>query len=419
MKVFIKLPFNTIISFGFILINKGFGLVYPLLLIPYLISTIGLANYGKIAFLQSLVIYAALIVDYGFNLYCIRLAVKHIKDEVFVTKIFFHVIAIKIFFSFIITSLIFIFLFVSGSGKRDYLFYLSSMLIVIGQSYLPIWLFQAKQENYKLAGSSLLSKAIATILILTFVKVSDDYLMIPLYLGIGEIAACIAFSLNLLLKINTVSFEVSYFKFLLFEAKDIFISNFSIASYTNLTTIIASIFFAPNIVGIYSIGEKVANLSRAFISIIIQFYYPKACEIVNNGDEPFKQFILKLIRYFLPAMFLISLTMVVFAGKIAAYFSSLETNLISDLIQIFAVLPLSIFCLNLIPYITLSAHSEDKLISSVIIYSSFIGLIFLVSLSLIFDVKGIAISVVLTEALVGFWLWYICLKKNYITFFTT
>ena len=47
---------------------QAINVIIPLVIYPYLISVIGVANFGKVALAQSLVTFFVILVDYGFNI---------------------------------------------------------------------------------------------------------------------------------------------------------------------------------------------------------------------------------------------------------------------------------------------------------------------------------------------------------------
>jgi PST family polysaccharide transporter len=73
----IRLFFRNFRALGFIQI-ANYGL--PILTMPYLVRTLGIANYGLLAFAQSLSQYAKLIIDYGFDLSATR-AISLAQDD--------------------------------------------------------------------------------------------------------------------------------------------------------------------------------------------------------------------------------------------------------------------------------------------------------------------------------------------------
>ena len=63
---------NVFKNFCSLSVLQGFNYILPLLVLPYLIRTVGLNYFGVLMFSQSIINYFIIIVDYGFNLSATR-----------------------------------------------------------------------------------------------------------------------------------------------------------------------------------------------------------------------------------------------------------------------------------------------------------------------------------------------------------
>src|ERR1700712_1898995 len=75
---------------------QGLNYLIPAALLPYLVRTLGVENYGLIAFAQSISQYFILATDYGFNFSATRSISKNSEDNEEVSRIFWTVITIKL-----------------------------------------------------------------------------------------------------------------------------------------------------------------------------------------------------------------------------------------------------------------------------------------------------------------------------------
>src|SRR5580658_4032705 len=75
---------------------QGLNYLVPLLLVPYLLRTLGPNGYGAIVFAQALMGYAVLVTDYGFNLTAAR-DISIVRDDArAVAKIYWSTMAAKL-----------------------------------------------------------------------------------------------------------------------------------------------------------------------------------------------------------------------------------------------------------------------------------------------------------------------------------
>ncbi|MFA0423118.1 oligosaccharide flippase family protein, partial [Vibrio sp. 10N.222.54.A1] len=50
-------------------ISQGVNYLVPLILVPYLVRTLGAESYGEFNLALSIILYGCLFIDFGFNLY--------------------------------------------------------------------------------------------------------------------------------------------------------------------------------------------------------------------------------------------------------------------------------------------------------------------------------------------------------------
>jgi PST family polysaccharide transporter len=128
---------KNFISLG---IAKGGDLLLPLMLVPLLISVLGVELYGVVAIAMACIGLVGIVVEFGFNLTATkRISQNQTKTNV-VNKVFADVIAAKLalaFFSSIIYAVLVNF-FVSGDDK---FIYLTFIFVPFGAAMLPLWLF--------------------------------------------------------------------------------------------------------------------------------------------------------------------------------------------------------------------------------------------------------------------------------------
>src|SRR3954468_8997022 len=157
-------------NYFFLSIYQVVNFAVPLIVVPFLISRIGVANFGLVAFSYAFVNYFNVIVDYGFNLSATqrisvnrnsKATVNTIFSTVYVSKLIFLTICFLLYLSFVYTFPILY--------KQRWL-HLCSFTIVVGQALIPIWLFQGMEDMKYLAICNILSKLIYFVCILLYIR---------------------------------------------------------------------------------------------------------------------------------------------------------------------------------------------------------------------------------------------------------
>ena len=139
--------------------------VLPLITIPYLTRVLGASNFGLVMMAQATMIYLTLLTDYGFNLSATKEISIHRNDPKKVSEITSSVLIIKTTLLGIGAIILnFLIQFVPLFHDHSALFYLS-FLIVIGNTYLPTFLFQGLEKMTFIALFNLVAKVAFTGLI--------------------------------------------------------------------------------------------------------------------------------------------------------------------------------------------------------------------------------------------------------------
>ncbi len=267
----------------------------PVIILPYIIRTIGPEKFGLIAFAQAFTQYFMILTDYGFNLSATRKISLCDKNKKKVCSIFSSVITAKIFLSLIsFAILLFIISFVP-KFKKDWLLYIYSFGAVIGNTLFPVWLFQGKEKMAYITRINIACGIIYAIFIFVFVKTSKDYLYIPLFNSIFLLIAGISglYVAFTRFRLEYISQTYGDIQKELKAGWDIFISIVSINAYTTTRIFAVGLFTNNTLTGYYSIAERIAGFIQTFLlEPFSQAIYPRLNKIFMKN----KQHALKLMH---------------------------------------------------------------------------------------------------------------------------
>lgn len=248
----------------------------PLIIVPYLIRTIGSELYGLVIFAQSVIAYFVLLVDYGFNLTGVREVSIHRDDINKLSSIVSGILIIKLsFFIFSSVVLIVIASFINIINENIYLFTFT-LWMCLYEVVFPKWYFQGIEKMKLITIIDLLFKVLFLILVIVFIKSPSDYLLIPLLNGIGVIISGIL-SLYIIYGKHKIHFNiprVSYLMKLVKESTPVFVSKVS-QFYIKLNKILIGSFIGFNEVAYYDVAEKIVNVAKMPITIFGQAIFPK------------------------------------------------------------------------------------------------------------------------------------------------
>lgn len=264
------------------------SLVIPLLTFPYLINTLGIENFGKVGYAQTLILIFFFIIDFGFNLsgarvISIRKENNDNFDDIYSTLL-------------IIKFLIFCILFVIGNffvnslnlNESDKLIWLIASLLSFGSVVTPNFLFNGLGINSILAFISLSCRLLFLIPLFLFVKEPNHYNLAILLQFIPNILIGLIALIYIRKKLGR-HFSLKLFdkNIALAQLREAF-HNFSASGltlgFTYAIPLLVKGFLGDAALGIYTVVDRLLNLLRQAYSPLIQAFYSKACVFYDRKD---------------------------------------------------------------------------------------------------------------------------------------
>ncbi len=355
-------------------------------------------NFGRITVAQAIITYFNIITDYGFYITATKEISQNRNDKKIIGAIYNEVLttkAVLLAFSFIV--LICLVTLIGDTSSKSLLYYLSFTL-VIAQAIFPVWLFHGLEDMKYITLVNSISKVLSVILIVLFVTGEEDYIYINFFLGLGTILAAgfsfvfIKIKYGLVFQLSSLAKVVHHLR----EGKDIFISNFAVNLYSNSNILILGLFATVEIVGFYSIAEKIINAVRQLLGVYFQAIYPSMCNMVTSTKQRILDFTLRLHLPFTLAIFLLCSGIYFFAEELTIYFSGTSTHQIVTLIRLLSFVPF-IVALNIPSNQLLLIYDYKEKYRATLLFGSVLNLLLNTVLSYFYQAQGTAIAVILTE----------------------
>lgn len=402
MILFKNTLYKKIFSNSFYLsINYAINFSLPLLITPYAVRIIGIELFGIVSIAQYLTQYFNIIVDYGFNLTATREISINEQDNYKISKITSTVIIIKLLLILVSFLLFASSILLIPHFRSNFLVYFMSFSIVVGQGLSTNWFFQGLQQIKIMAVFNILFKSLSVILIFLIVKQREDYIWINFFLGVGNILASIVLIVCIFFKFNVFFIKPNYDEIVdaLKGGWNIFISNFYISIYNYSNIMILSLFATSEMIGIYSIIEKVVNIIRQIIGVLIQAVYPTTCKLAKESYGDLVRF-LKPIWLFLSILLLVLLFFIYFYSKyIIGFILGYENEVVDNYLKIINFVPIIVFVATYYLIIVLS-FNQTKIYSRIFLFASLINVCSNIFFAKYFLINGTIISVYITESFV-------------------
>ncbi|MDC0383104.1 oligosaccharide flippase family protein [Schleiferiaceae bacterium] len=382
--------------------TQALSYLSPLLLVPYLINTIGFDRYGKLMFVSSIGILYKVLADYSFGIISTRQIALDPLDRKRVSSILGGTIFYKLLVALIFVAILVILGLIGSLADYSSVF-LYSFPLFFFESLIPIYFYQGMERLKKFSLALALSKLASLIAVFVFIQNPEDFLLVPLIQSIGFFGALLFMFYDIVAD--------NYFKFsdlsltnLKNETKNgllVFLSNISIVFYNSGLTIILRYFTGDSAVGIYVSGGKIISACKGMIRPVAQSLFPYFVRLGSDSSKIplFKQLnILGLIVSIMGIVFAISL--MILAEDILFFIRDKEDlERSANVLRILAFTPVLVALSNIYAVQGLYALKQERIVllltTTVAITALFLALIIIP----VYQERGASFTVLFSEIL--------------------
>lgn len=389
--------------------------LFPLITVPYLVRVMGPGRYGLVAFAMSFVQYFLIFTDYGFNLTATRNISVSRDNPGNISKIFSAVMAIKFIIMLASLSIMLVIVYTFPKFRPDILLYLFAFGQVLGYVLFPIWFFQGMEKMKSIAVLNLLARTLFLIAIFLYVRKESDYIYVPLFTSLGSILAgvvslCIIFAR---FKIRIVLPTPREIGEQLKEGWNVFISMLSISLYTTSNTFILGFFATNDVVGYFSAGEKIVNLTSRAFNPMFTAVYPHIAKIADAAKDIAVK---KLRKIFVLVTFLslaVFIGIFIFSSPIVGIVLGSKFEPSTAIVRILSPLAFVVPIAYIFANLGLLPFRLDRYFSRIYIFGGILNFVLLLTLLYLFEsgAAGAAFSVLITQVTITT-LMYIVLKRH-------
>ena len=377
----------------YLTILQWFNYLIPLLILPYLVRTIGTKMFGLVMFAQTVATIFTLITDFGFSITGTRALSILKKNRTMKGELFFGVMSIK--FALIILLLFFLFALTSTSDKfsQNKIIYYYSFGVTIGMTIFPSWFFHGIQNMKVITIVNAVSRTLFAGLVFMFITKPEDFLLVPLFNSASYIITGLFgffYALKFLkIKVPSIVFIFNLVK----ESFKLFLSNLSTSLYSSFNILIIGLLTNDTLTGVYASFEKIILALKNIYTPIYQAVFPWLSTQTNQ-----KRIVKKMSRIvFLLGLFGV-VALITFSEEILILMFNDEI-ILSYKILFQAIAPILFLAglSMLYNYLYLSATKKYDLRLKILGYTGLIGILLSTILTLYFDIYGVVFSVVFCE----------------------
>ena len=395
-------------NFGYLSALQLFTLFIPIIIYPYLIRVIGKEIWGEIVFAQVIISYASLFINFGFDVSATRDVSVNRDNPIELSKIVSSVFITKLFFGLISTlSVILLINFIPFFSYHK-LLYLYTFIFCLGDIFFPIYFFLGIEKMKYITFINLFTKLLFLLFVFIFVKDKSDYILVPLFNGLGAaIGGIIAMVIAIkIYNIKILLVSIAILKSRINTSVNYFITDLSIVLKDRVNLLVIGTFIGFTEVAYYDLGTKIVHIAQTPFSIINRVLLP------SFAKEFSRRKLILSVWIFTTVSFLIVILLIIFSDIIVIILGGGQMLPASNIIYIYAiVIPLA--CISSIYGIGLASQGVSKNYMLSDLYSFIVYLIAVLSLYVFYNVSIYTLPIPIILSVI-FTIFYkqIYLKKN-------
>jgi len=379
---------------------KGLQYIINFLLLPYILYILGATKYGAIIFVQSIVQYFVIIVDYGFNLTGPKDIAK-LTDPYKIRYKFTAIITTKISIMFVITTIFIIlnYCFNILSTYESKNLFLASYLLVVGNILFPIWFFQGIQQMKYITIINFFAKCIVVSLIFILVKKPEDYILAALLLS-GENIISGFFAIYIIIKKYKNILIVPNAKMIkreLINGWSLFVSTVAINIYTTTNIVLLGLITNTTIVGYFSAANKIIDGIKGAMFSVTQAVYPYISELLKKSKEQTLIFIKQFCRIYVSSCFILSILLFCTAKIIVNLLFGSGYEATTKIFYILSFLPFVISISNVYGIQIMINFGKQKIFSKILFMACILDCLAIYPMVYYYDGIGVAIVMLFAE----------------------
>jgi len=406
-----KVLFSNFFSLGIV---QGLNFLLPLLVVPYLLHTLGVEIFGLLAMATAFTGYFMILSDYGFNITATREVSVHRDSLEKLNEIFSAVIMIKIALMVLGFIILLIALLLFDKLGNESLIYLLTFGMVLGQVLFPIWFFQGIEKMGYIAVLNIIAKLFFLLAILIFVKEKEDAYLVPLFSSLGFIVVGI---ISLIYMYRTFHIRFIWQPYTLLRQYfllgwHIFISRMAVVFYTSSNVFILGVFTNHTMVGYYAIADKVISALVSLGDILNQVFFPYLSKKWEENRQTYYQLFYKILKGIVFGMMVVAVVLVFWASDVIRLLSGEEIVITTELLQIMS-LAIILFPLGGLFSQSFVTQQQSFYVTQSTFWTLLVNLILVGALVPLYGAYGLAVAMILVQLFHFYlnYLYFIRLRK--------
>ncbi|MDE6140030.1 MAG: oligosaccharide flippase family protein [Alistipes sp.] len=273
-RIFKSVLFSNIYN---LFLLYGFSHIIPIVLMPFLLNTIGVEHYGLVNFSLAFAFYFQVVNEFGFDLSNVRHIVGNRDDKDKISEVASSIVCCKLQIFAVLAVIYTLAVLCVGSLREHWVLYMLAYVRILGICVSLNWLFRSMENLKYVTRISMIVKTLCVLPIFVLVRSQADYVWVMVFFTLQEVVGGVV-SLLLAKRIYAIRLYPVRLSTSLYYLKDsipFFTSTFLTRIYQTSNSVILGIFCGDYAVGVYTAAQKLHNAYASFVSpLLAHVFYP-------------------------------------------------------------------------------------------------------------------------------------------------
>ena len=379
-------------NFSALAVLQAMRYLIPFIVLPYVTPIIGVTHFGEIAVAYAIALIFQTVVNFSFDFIGARDVARNREDMGKVSEIVSTILCARIVLYVIAFVLLGGIVLAVPKFREIWLLILISVVTAFFSMHVSEWFFQGIEKMEHITIVNVISRVVYIVLIFTFIKEREDYLLYPIFNLLGFVMASM-YSIVMMTRRYKCRLHIPPFSKILDSfkiGKDLFVNQVCMSLCINLPNILLGTISGSAAAGLYDAAGKLHNAGKHSIDVLNRTFFPFLSRQMDKHTgyrriNFFFSLLLAVLLFFL-APLLIRL---------------LYSDEFLPAIPLLRILAVSVFFTGIssaygVNYLLLIGR--EKLLRNITLTVTLLGVVLFVVLTYMYSTVGAAVAVVILNA---------------------
>lgn len=379
-------------NFSALAVLQAMRYLIPFIVLPYVTPIIGVTHFGEIAVAYAIALIFQTVVNFSFDFIGARDVARNREDMGKVSEIVSTILCARIVLYVLAFVLLGGIVLAVPKFREIWLLILISVVTAFFSMHVSEWFFQGIEKMEHITIVNVISRVVYIVLIFTFIKEREDYLLYPIFNLLGFVMASM-YSIVMMTRKYKCRLHIPPFSKILDSfniGKDLFVNQVCMSLCINLPNILLGTISGSAAAGLYDAAGKLHNAGKHSIDVLNRTFFPFLSRQMDKHTgyrriNFFFSLLLAVLLFFL-APLLIRL---------------LYSDEFLPAIPLLRILAVSVFFTGIssaygVNYLLLIGR--EKLLRNITLTVTLLGVVLFVVLTYLYSTVGAAVAVVILNA---------------------